>query len=1464
MRAGAAETHVPVCAIGASAGGVGALKELFRYLPDDLGLAYVVIIHLSPDQPSALDQILGGVTRLEVMQVTDRATLAPDRVYVIPPDRELVIEGDDVRARPFGEARGRRAPIDLFFRSVASGRGDGLAVILSGSGSDGSVGVRDVKEAGGVIFVQEPKTAEFPMMPRSAIAAGVADFVAPIPRLVERMAEVARSKEAVRSLSLERADHVLQQVIAFLRSRTGHDFSAYKRATVMRRVTRRMQVARCPDLGRYLEYLAANPEEAQELLGDLLISVTSFFRDRGAHEALANQVVARIFENVGDDGIRTWVAGCATGEEAYSVGILFLEEAQRRKVTVPIQIFATDLDEGALATGREGRYPASIVADVSEERLDRFFVREGVHYRVKKELRDIVLFAEHSVLKDPPFMRLNLISCRNLLIYLERELQRQVSALFAYGLKPGGYLFLGSAETTDASPELFATLDREARIYQARPQASRRLPVISRFPPDHLPLPLRDERRQASGEPERTMHAAHRDALERSAPPSVLVARDYQVLNLSDTAGRFMLPPGGPPTSDITLLVRPELRLDIRTAVRRAIDDRGTTLTPPIPVVMNGSRHRVALYVSPGSAADAGAATEALVLFLDGGPIVEPVEPAGGDGGDGGDDEVRRLREELNAAEARLATARAEHENAIQDLRVANEELQSINEEYRSTSEELETSKEELQSMNEELQTVNAELKSKLEAIGAAHSDLTNLVAATEIGTLFLDSRLRIRMLTPQVAELFNITEADVGRAVTDFTHHLVYDGLADDAALVLRDLVPVEREVETRNGRWLMMRVRPYRSVDDRIEGVVVSFFDITERFKAEAALRESEEKYRALFESIDEGFTIVETVRDDDGRLVDLIYREANGAYSRQTGFQPYTGLRVKEITPEIEEDWIAFYDQASSTGEPQTKESFNGDLRRWFRTQVSRIGPLGSPLLGIVFEDVTERKVAEIALRESEERQVFLLQLSDDLSRLSDPDDVMQVMATRIGERMSLSACVFADVDDERGLITVHQGWTADGVPGLEPTFRIADYLTDEFQRAARAGRPLIVRDVVTDPRSNAEAYARLKVGSFVVVPFHRNGRWTALFAAGATEARDWTQSEITLFREICDRVFPRIERARAEVALRESEVRLRSLLEGIPQLVWRAVDDGRWTWSGVQWSLYTGLSEAESLGYGWLDAVHAEDRERVRAVWKGAADLEAFDVECRTWNAAEDRHRWFSMRATPVRDDDGRIREWLGTATDVDDMRGLQDAQQVMVAELQHRTRNLIAVVASIARQTLAQTGPTEAFGERFGERLAALSRSQGLLSRAGSERITLGTLVWMELDALGAKDFGERVRVDGPEVTLRNSVVQTLALAVHELATNARKYGALSDDGGRLDVSWTVTGDEEPRVRLEWRECGTGIGNGTRDAGNRGYGRELIEKALPHTLDATTRFDLAEGELLCTIDLPLLRRGRRRR
>ncbi len=836
-----------IVGIGASAGGVQALQALFDELPDTTGAAFVVVVHLDPESHSELSRILAAWTRMPVVHVETSETLQPNHVYVIPPDRRLYLADSEVSAAEFDEPRGRRAPIDLFFRSLAE-HGDGFAVVLTGAGSDGAVGVRAVKEAGGIILVQDPREAEYPSMPRSAIATGIADFILPVREIAARLVELVRTKQ---SMAVAEAAHfdedLVRAVLAHLRVRTGHDFSKYKRSTVLRRIARRMQVARTDELKGYYEYLREHDEEARALLSELLISVTTFFRDGEAFEALKSRILPELFAaKEPSDAVRVWVPGCATGEEAYSIAILLLEEVSRHELRPRIQIFGSDLDVRALAAAREGRFPAAIEVDISEERLHRFFTREGDSYRVRQEVRDIVLFAAHDLLKDPPFSRLDLISCRNVLIYLDRELQEQVCTAFHYALNPGGILLLGSSESADSPPGLFRLIDRSAHIYQSTVHPGERPRLVPRLLGSIVTLrePV-GPGRPISPSVALSEATSHRQALEEIAPPSILVDATHRVIHLSDNAGRYLQPAGGSLSGDVVDLARPELRFELRTALHRAFEQGHPTLSLPILVHFNGAPRRVHLQVKPVIKDGQTQSRGAVVLFIEGEEVTPDKLVTAGEP-QPTDENVRQLTRELAMTQNRLRMVREESEATNEELRAANEELQSINEEYRSTSEELETSKEELQSINEELQTVNSELKLKLEAITRAHSDLQNLMAATDFGTLFLDAALRIKRFTDRVTELFNITQSDEGRPITDFAHQLEYQGLVEDARAVLANLAPIRREIRSRGGRWYDMRFRPYRTIDNKVDGVVITFVDITERRQMEEALKQSDADLR------------------------------------------------------------------------------------------------------------------------------------------------------------------------------------------------------------------------------------------------------------------------------------------------------------------------------------------------------------------------------------------------------------------------------------------------------------------------------------------------------------------------------------------------------------------------------------------------------------------------------------------
>jgi two-component system CheB/CheR fusion protein len=825
-----------VVGIGASAGGLAALKVFLEHVPMDSGLTFVVVVHLSPDHESHLAELLQPHVRFPVEQVSRTTRLEPNHAYIIPPNANLNAIDTHLRLTKLEERRQERAPIDHFFRTLAAAHhGHAIAVVLTGTGSDGTLGVKDIKANGGVVVVQDPVEAEYDGMPQSAIATGQVDFILPVAEIPESILRFVRVHPRLPlpagNEEVSQDERVLlQKVFTQLRVRTDRDFSRYKRSTVLRRIGRRMQLNYIEDLGRYVEKLRERPEEVRALADDLLITVTHFFRDAEVFERLEKVEMGRLFAKKGAaDAVRAWSVGCATGEEAYSLAMLLVEEAGRHETPPQIQVFASDLHSRSLEKAREGIYPGDITTDVSPERLKRFFQQENGGFRIRKEIRDLVVFAPHNLLADPPFSRMDFISCRNLLIYLEREVQEDVIELFHYALNPDGTLLLGSAETTDAL-DLFAIEDKKLCIFRKRnvPYREPRLPV---FPLTRIRIGNNPEAHARLAGAPVTYGSLHQRLVEKYAPPSMLVGGDNKILHLSEHVGRYLAPPGGEPTQSAVKMVREELRLELQAALQHMQEKREIFDSRPVPVRFNGHPCPVVLHVRPSMERDQEGF--ALVIFDEREPLKPEDESAAPDGHEGR--QVQLLREELRTARQRLQTIIGEYESAQEEMKASNEEMQSTNEELRSTMEELETSKEELQSINEELQTVNQQNRHKVEELGQLSSDLQNLLVATDIATLFLDRDLRILRFTPRLGDLFNIRITDRGRPISDLTHRLGYEDLRSDAEAVLSHLIPVERELQDDTARSYLTRVHPYRSTDERIEGVVVTFIDVTDRKEAE-----------------------------------------------------------------------------------------------------------------------------------------------------------------------------------------------------------------------------------------------------------------------------------------------------------------------------------------------------------------------------------------------------------------------------------------------------------------------------------------------------------------------------------------------------------------------------------------------------------------------------------------------------
>jgi two-component system CheB/CheR fusion protein len=835
-------TSFPLVGIGASAGGLPALQDFFTHMPPDSGMAFVVILHLSPTHESLAASLLQRTTPMPVVQVTEDVSVAPNHVYVIPPAQDLSMVDDTLQLQERAEARAGHAPIDLFFRTLAESHGQSAAaVVLSGNGADGASGIERIKERGGGTFVQAPEEAEYPSMPRSAIATGMVDYILPVTALPDALVTYWRNGArilltdtgAVPAITAPSPDTAaaLRAIFALLRARTNHDFSHYKRATLLRRIGRRMQVHGVATLPDYVLVLQSEPDEVQALLRDLLISVTNFFRDPAAWMRLEALLPQIFIGKQADNQVRVWVAGCASGEEAYTVAMLLAEYAATLDQPPQIQVFASDIDEAAIRAARQGIYRETIAVDVSPERLARFFVAEQGRYRVKRELRDLVLFAVHNLLRDPPFSRLDLITCRNVLIYLNRDVQEQILKLFHFTLQPNGALLLGTSESVDGVPSLFTPIDKHQRLFERRP-----VPMTLPTTMPNLAL-VGSPERQGIAERDRAHGSAqalaevHEQLLSQYAPPSVLVKEDYEIARISRGGRRFLeLTEEDALSTNLLKLIHPSLRIELRTALFQAAEQDGAVETRSVRLDLHGELRLVRLLVQPVHAPE-WMRGYVLVIFD------ERADSSGAAASLAGDAEpvLRQLEDELQRTQAQLRATINQYETSDEEQKASNEELQAINEELRATSEELETSKEEQQSINEELTTINQEMKHKVEELGQSNNDMQNLMASTQIGTIFVDRALRIRRYTASAQAIFHLIPSDVNRPLADITHTLDYDTLGADIAQVIATLTTIEREVLGHTGHWYLARLLPYRTLDDKIDGATLTFVDITAMKQAE-----------------------------------------------------------------------------------------------------------------------------------------------------------------------------------------------------------------------------------------------------------------------------------------------------------------------------------------------------------------------------------------------------------------------------------------------------------------------------------------------------------------------------------------------------------------------------------------------------------------------------------------------------
>jgi two-component system, chemotaxis family, CheB/CheR fusion protein len=825
------EALFPLVGIGASAGGLEAFEKFFPQLPTNIGMAFILVPHLDPGHASMMTDLLRRATKLEVKEAEDGEKVLPNHIYVIPPNKEMAIKQRTLNLGPLQRTQGVRMPIDAFLRSLAEDAGEmAIGIILSGTGTDGTLGIRAIRGAGGTVMAQTPSSAKYPGMPQSAVQTGLVDFVLPPDKMPSQLMSLSKQMGRQTKLPATREDR-LRKILGLVRAQTGCDFSFYKKTTVNRRAEKRMNLHGLGTHSAYLNFLQEHPEEVSLLFKEMLIGVTHFFRDPEAFQALGKRVLKYLQDHPKAAGFRVWVPACSTGEEAYSIAMLIMECLDESKRDIKIQVFGTDIDPEAINFARNGIYAENISADVNPDRLKRFFVREENGLRVKKEIREAIVFAVQDVTKDPPFTKLDLLSCRNLLIYLELELQNRLLPMFHYSLNPGGLLFLGTAETNGKHADLFGVNDKKWRIYETKGKLA---PVYEEewrgFPWAEVQPPL-----VMGAEPQKTKEmdiasAAQKALLETFAPASVIVNAKGEILYIHGQTGKYLEPAQGRPNWNIFDMVRKGIQFEVRSGIHYALTRRKERKYAKLQVKTDHEYQPVNLTVKPFTPAKA-AKDLVMVIFEE---VAEREKPKPGSKGrkspNETDERLKEAERELLFTRETLQATVEELQATNEELKSANEEMQSTNEELQSTNEELETSREELQSTNEELITVNSELQGKVDQLSLAESDIKLLLENTRLGIIFLDTHLRINRFTAEVKKAFNLIASDVGRPLHDIRSNLHRDDIEKDAEKVLQSLQSEEREVQTKDGEWYLMKVVPYRSAENTILGVVLTFTDISE----------------------------------------------------------------------------------------------------------------------------------------------------------------------------------------------------------------------------------------------------------------------------------------------------------------------------------------------------------------------------------------------------------------------------------------------------------------------------------------------------------------------------------------------------------------------------------------------------------------------------------------------------------
>jgi PAS domain S-box-containing protein len=1223
-------TESLIVAIGASSGGTKALQDFVRNIPETSFLIYIVISHFSVESEPEIKDILEKESKIPVILVSEKTIFKPDHIYIVPNNQHIFIDKESVSISQSQYIEEKRAPIDVFFRNLADQHGPrAICVILSGTGANGSMGLKRIKERGGATYVQDPKEAEFNEMPLNAIATELIDEVLKVAQIP---GHIISYRNSVRTVEIaenptdpsESQQQALKEIFLNLRTRTGHDFTNYKRPTLLRRIERRINVHNLTDLPSYAALLNKKSNETRALLKDLLISVTNFFRDKKAFTWLEQEIIPSLFAGkTSQDHIRIWVAGCATGEEAYSIAILCAEQLTIRLDAPKIQIFATDIDESAIATAREGSYTINDAADVSTERLRRFFTPDGNNFKVRKEIREMILFANHNFLKDPPFSKLDLVTCRNVLIYLNATAQKRAISTFHFALGPKKYLFLGTSESVDAATDLYEVYNREHHVFKSKEVllSSYPVPESGTTPYFGRNEPLTIVSDSQSPEVPFSIENLHQKVLEKYMPASVIINKDYEIIDMSEKAGRFFEFSKGKPTQNLLKLINSQLRLELRAGLYQSIHNNTPVEVHNLKLTLNGQQQLVSVHISPIN--NQGEQAQGLIhvvfnvsedINLDTYPLIVS-----------SDAPARHLEEELIGVKTQLRKSIEFHEYQSEELTASNEELQAMNEEMRLAAEELETSKEELQSINEEMRTVNQELKVKVEETNVTSNNLQNLINSANVGTIFLDTNFAIRLFTPAILEIFNLKIADYGRPITDITNNLDYKDLMSDATLVLEKLTMIEREVTTADHKFYMMQILPYRTSDNRIDGVVLTFFDITTRKQTEQALRDSEVNYRKQLENKVELRTLelqrskhqysslVENTPDVLTRWntnLELIF--ANAAFSNM----------ADEISMQLGKSNIAL-NQSGKFAVPDTKSltqafssaetveyyssiaTANGEIYYHSRLtpEIDKNGNVQTVLS--TARDITDMKLAEIKIKESRDLLQSILDNSFIAMSVLSPvyDESNNIIDFRI-KLVNKKLAFETGRDDLIGKLYSQE------YPGIKSTG-----LFD-----------IMLRVLETGTAEGIEYY----------YPYDGFDNWFSCIFVKMEDGLVATNMDISI-------------RKKAEEHLRKSEERLRMFVSASSDLIYQMSPD----FSKMEVLDGDSLTlKTEAIADQWMSRyIPLQEWKKVSTTLEQALkNKQVLELEHRIL-LSEGKTGWASSRAIPVFGEDNEILEWFGIATDI---------------------------------------------------------------------------------------------------------------------------------------------------------------------------------------------------------------------